>query len=491
MRLMNLKIEARSEAQAKVVEITNKCADENRDPTEAEDATLTELRASIETLDPQIKVLQKDEQRSQDAPEPARPLPRKTTEIGVPGPAVVRSEPGTYEGPRGFQRMLVDMAIRDGKHSSTDAEFKRSAVEDRMDRYAAECTNSDELHMRATAHANLGGVVNPAHVNPRLELRATAQTNLGGIVNPQYDPSMVSRGIADSGVTLSRLRRYPVWSTGDSITMPRVTTSPESEVQVEAANFAEGSLVTAAVKADLFTVGVRAPISVQAAERGVLAVELLQDEMLRFWIQRLNELILMGSGAANQPTGLLHQAGRGSQFIEKDDGTATANKALDYMTDAKTAVWKAVRRRITDLVTSPGMIGLFEQAKDTQGGYVIPPYGAWAQNVGGAGGLPMGEGMPPSEMEWRRVPVCADAAIPDAVTDTGNSYTTGDQSRIIALVQSAVPVFYDGPMSFSYDQTLAASGQLLLVARGYAAFNPLWRPEGWRVVRGTGLKLDA
>jgi len=54
-----------------------------------------------------------------------------------------------------------------------------------------------------------------------------------------------------------------------------------------------------------------------------------------------------------------------------------------------------------------------------------------------------------------------------------------------------VPVFYDGPMTFTFESTLAASGQVLLVTRGYAAFNPLWRPEAWAVVAGTGLKLGA
>ena len=224
MRLLTLKIEARAEAQTSLDEILNRAADEDgRDLTEAEDATLIELRAGMEKLDGQIAVLQKDQERSDAASKVHRPLPRKTDD--TPSTQVeVRSEPGTYgDGPEGFRRMLIDMAVSQGMHQSTDKFFSRAESQGRTERYAFECAGSG-----ATT-----------------EVRAIAQANLGGIVNPQYDPSMVSRGIYNAGVTLSRLRRYPVWSTGDSITMPRVTTKASTGVQTENAAHTASALVTA------------------------------------------------------------------------------------------------------------------------------------------------------------------------------------------------------------------------------------------------------
>ncbi len=466
MRLLELRVKARQEAIGKIDDILNRAAEEDgRELREEEDSVLSDLRAAVDKLDEQIRVLEEDQERS----ERSMPAPRVDTRQAPPAADVkVRSEPGTYEGPPGFRRMLVDLAISQGIHRSADKEFAARSVDERLERYAVECRKSDDM-----------------------SVRSVEMSDLGGIVNPQFDPTMVSRGIYDAAVTLGILRRYPVWSNGDSITMPRVTGEQDAAIQVESAAFDDNDTKTTAVKADLFTVGAKTEMSVQSIERGVLAVELVRDEMQKAWYQRLNNLILLGSGAAGNPDGLLRQvAGTASRFIEKDDNAPSAQKALDYLTDAKVQIFKDDRRRPTAYVTSPGVIGLWEQLQQN-GLYTIPPYDRWAQNVGGAGTLPEREG-PVADFEWRRVPVFADAAYSDAWKDNGaDNGTGGDQSRILALVADEVPVFYDGPMTFTYEQTLASKGQVLLVARGYAAFNPMWRPEAWKVVRGTGLKLGA
>jgi len=469
VRLLNLKIQSRNEAQEEIKEILDRAADNDGEFQEGDEDTLTQKRSFVESLDEQIAVLQKDAERAENAPKARQTV--KTENQNTDSQA--RTKPRTYGASgSGFRQMLLDMAIVQLGYSTGMRGHTRAEAQERVDQYRAECEHSDNDYVRAIA-----------------------TSDLGGLVNPQFDPRMISRGIYDAAVTLMLLNRYPMWSSGDSLTLPRVTTTAAADVQTpENTAFHATKVVTKPVKADLFTVAAQAPISIQSVERGVLAVELLADEMMRAWLQRLNELILTGNAntsASEQPQGLLHQvAGTAGQFIEKDDASPTAAKAVDYFTDAKTAVWKADRQRVDCYVTSPGVVGVLEKAKNTQGSYLIPPYPAWAQNVGGAGTLPASEG-PTAELEWRRVPIYADSAISDTWKDDGSSDTGGDQSRIIAMRSSGLPVFFDGPMSYSYDQTLAASGQVLLVARGYAAFNPNWRPESWRVVRGTGLKLGA
>jgi len=443
--------------------------DDGRDLTDAEEANAAEYRATIETLDARLEALEADAERAARAPQPRQaPPPREPAATKVE----VRAEPGTYDGSQGFRRFLVDLAIAAGIHHSPSPEYTRSAVAERQDRYRAECERSESE-----------------------EVRAIATSDLAGLVNPQYDPSMVSRGIYDSGVTLGLLRRYPVWAAGDSLTLPRVTTEADAAVQTtENTAFHSTRITTGGVKADLFTVAAQAPISVQSIERGVLATELLRDEMARAWTQRLNRLILDGidfDGAAGsaQPIGLMNTTAYAAQTMTVTDGSPSAQKALDYLTKVKTRVWVADRRLPTALITSPGLIGLGEEQQQN-GLYTLPPYAAWAQNVGGVGALPPMEGMTPS-LNWRTIPVYGDPAIGDNFKSDKSAATGGDQSRILAVCGPEVPVFYDGPMTFTFESTLAASGQVLLVTRGYAAFNPLWRPEAWAVVAGTGLKLGA
>jgi len=471
-RLLTMRIEARTEAQARIDSILDAAADEEgRELTDDETAELDELRAVVERLDTQIETLTRDAERSDNPPRPRTRPPVEARTDPEPPAVTVRSEPGTYAGSRGLRRFLVDLAVRQRLHDGGSREYAARAVDERMERYRQECERSDSE-----------------------EVRAIATSDLAGLVNPQYDPAMVSRGVYDSGVTLALLRRYPVWDAGDSITMPRVTTTASAAIQTENASFHAAKITTGAVKADLFTVAAQAPISVQSVERGTLAVELLSDEMMRAFIEQLNAYILLGidfDGAAGsaQPIGLLNTTANAAQTLTKTDGSPTAQKALDYMTDAKTAVWTAGRRLPTALITSPGVIGLWEKLQ-TDGLYTLPPYAAWAQNVGGAGSLPAMEG-PTAALNWRTVPVYGDPGIGDHFKSDKSAATGGDQSRILAMVGDQVPVFFDGPMTYTYEQTIAQSGQLLLVTRGYAAFNPLWRPEAWRVVAGTGLKLGA
>lgn len=469
-RLLNMRIEARAEAQRQMDAILDRAADENgRDLTEAEDAELESFRSDIEKLDASIEKLQKDNERSQNAPQPVN-IPRKDAPTsGKDGQVNVRSEPGPYgDGPAGLRRFLVDSAVAANLYQSSRSEHAPAAAAERLAKWTQHVAQNEEQDINA---------------------RAVAMSNLAGIVNPQFDPSRVSRGIYDVGVTTMLLNRYPIFAEGDSITMPRVTTEAVAAIQAEGTAFNDTSTRTTGVKADLFTVAAKTEVSVQSIERGNMSLELLQDELRNSWMANLNQHTLYGDGTTgDEPSGLLNQTAArvASNYIIKTDASAEAIKQLGYLTDLKTAIWKADRRRADAYIVGPDAVGDWENANEN-GVFIIPPYANWAYNVGGAGTLPEREG-PMSEFDWRRVPVYVDPAIgqnfaADGTLGTGNNNV---QSRYLGMVRGEVPIFYDGPMTYTYEQTLAASGQVLLVVRGYAAFNPEWRPEAWRVIHGTG-----
>ena len=486
-RLLRLRTAARDEVHARAQAILDGAAEEDgRELTDAEEAELVELRSDIERLDQQIADLEAWE-RSEPTPEPPPPPPSRPS---LDQQVQVRSEPGVYgDGAAGMRRFLTDLGVVSGVHDSLRSEHARSRAQERMDRHRDDAQSDRATpYARAVALADIGGVVGP-HV---IHERATSMGDLVGIVHEQFDPAMTRRGIYPAAVTTRLANRYPIFAEGDKLTLPRVTTQPTAAVQAEGANFNDAKVVTAGVTADLITVGARAEISIQAVERGNISVELLSDELQRAWMQTLNQLVLIGQGSSatpDEPLGLLQKTGRTGQFIEKNDASPTVAKAVDFMTAAKTAVSKANLMRPDCLIVSPGFIGAIEEAKTTGGEYLVPPWPAWAFGSGGAGVAPMMEGVT-SELEWRRIPVYSDSQISDSwkADDSGNG-AGGDETRIIAMTGTQMPIFYNGPMTYSYEQTLAASGQVLLVVRGYAAFNPMWAPESWRVVHGTGLKL--
>jgi len=495
--LLELREAALSAVLSEIDMILDRAAEEDgRELTAEEVAQLEELRESRLSLSAQVESMTQDREAAVAAAarRPAeRPSPRLSD---VPDESVhVRSEPGPYgDGAAGLRRLLLDMGVSRGLHATSDSEFRLANIEERQRRHIESAMSRDASpYTRAVAASDLGGVLTPqVTTGPQTHDRATSMSDLVGIVNPQYDPARVRRGVYPRGVTLQLAQRYPIWAEGDSLTLPRVTTKPAAGVQTEGAAHTDTKIVTAGVKADLVTVSAKAAISLQAVERGAISMELLSDQMGRAWTQEANDLVLNGQGTAatpDEPLGLLQK--RVAQAVEKDDASPSAVKAVDYLTAAKTAVSKANLMRPDCFIVSPGFIGVLEEAKGSTGQYLVPPYPDWVQNMGGAGTAPMVEGLT-AELEWRRIPVYSDSQISDTWKDdeTGNG-AGGNQTRLLAITSMDMPVFWNGPQTMVYEQTLAQSGQILLVVRGYLAFNPLYAPESWRYVRGTGLNFGS
>ena len=471
-KLFNLKVAARQEAHDKIVEITNRAADEDRDMTKDEDETCEELRTNRSTLDGQIKVLKTDNEAADTAPEPVAKRDTDTRgESATRGSDVkVTKDPGPYgDGPAGFRRFLLDQAVLSpfASNKPTGRGYTFNEAQDRLETFQQAARSGDD----------------------EVALRAVATTNLPGIVNPQFDPSMISRGVYDIGVTVQSLRQYPIFAEGMSITCPRVTTKAVAAIQAtEGSAFNDTSVATSGVEAKVFTVSAKMEVSVQSIERGNMSAELLQDELRRSWMEQLNNQILYGDNDdsnSKEPPGLLRQVSATTgQFIESDKASATAQLQLGYLTALKVAVWKANRRRVNKYIVGPDAMGDWEDARTTNGDLLLPPQSMWVQNQGGSGGLPEMEGIK-SDADWRKVPIVVDPEIGHTFNDTG-AVSGGTQTRYIGLCSDDVPVFYDGPMTYTYEQTKADEGDVLLVVRGYAAFNPFWRPESWRIIYGTG-----
>ena len=515
MRLLEQLRSSRREAAVRMQQIYDRAADEEaRELTDEETSEIDDLRAAITSQDERIARMEDDMKRMGDhsgdnADRSADVLKGATGEQtqtrGASGgtqtatiqrpaevphdlwrgrrPVVnVTSEPRVYDGPQGMGRFLLDLAAVTTTFEPVLRSNMGNIPHERMQRHRREA----EIEARARY--------------PLAHDRATQMGDLGGIVNPGFSPENVSRSTQAYGVTMALMDNRPRPANVDSITMPTVTSDPTAATQTPGSAYHDTKIVTSGTKANFSVVGAKAEIDLQAIELGYMADDLLADRMLQGWVMAANGMVLYGDGTTNnQPYGLLRNSkatggDRDDQFdsiaakASSGQGPGTPTEYLDGLTDLKGKVFNAGKRRPDWYVVNDTVVTALEKARGTNGDFLIPPEAAWVQNMGGYGTLPAQEGMTP-DLYWRRIPVYVDTMITDTNKDGTTAGTGGDQSWAISAVRDDLVLFNDGPQSFAYDQTLAANGRYLLIARGYIGFNPVWSPFGWRVLSGTVTKL--
>lgn len=462
MSLAAMLIERRNTAAAEMRSILAVVeADDGRDLEEAEEANLTELRSTIETLDSRIETTQQLDLLS--APVEV-PRPRRHTEM-----VEVRSEPAPYRGLGQQLRDLLGMTVPQQAEQS----FDRVEAEERSRRHADWLIQEHGVD---------------------LERADVGLATLPGLVVPQYDETMVSRGIYDGAVSMGLMREIPLPTVGDSIGLPRVSTrATGAAIRKDNADTAEASFATALVTANIWEVSVDIPVSTRAINRGVMAEELIMSELLGGLNEEINEIVLMGNAnasASTEPAGLLWlSTGRTVTAIVHTDGASTWTKINGYVRSDIAVLWKALRQIPDAIILSPKTWGGISSLDDTTGRPLMDLVGGGRNIIGVGQIVPTDQAIQPVGSLWG-IPTYVDAAIPDTVKADETSFTGGKETRIVIARRSAMPLALGPVMSMSYEQTLAAKGQVLLIARREGAMNLGWRPQGIRVLTGTGLDVS-
>jgi len=454
--------------------ILDRCASESRDLNAEESATADQLRSDIESCDKRIQILARDIDLIENAPKPkGRRQPDTQPDASAGGaPAVVTAQPGPYSGPHGFADQMRDLlGLTQPAGSVTD--WDRDEAMTRSEEHAQWLASQHRLDMD---RADIG------------------MSSLPGLVVPQYDETMVSRGIYDSAVTLSRCRELPLPAVGNSIGLPRVSTKTSGAgLRKDNANTAESGFATSLITANIIEVAVDIPVSYRAIARGIMAEELIQSELLRGLNAALNELLLYGDANASsseEPAGiLLLGTGKTSTSIVHTDAAPSWRKIAGYVRSDFWTLWKALRMAPDTVIMSPKAAGGVTGLDDTSGRPIFDFTGAGRNVAGSAQPAPADGGLMPVAGIYG-IPGFVDAQIVDTVAANNSSYSSGSETRIIIMRQDANPVAVGPVMQLSYDQTRADKGQILLIARREAAWNLSWRPEGLRVLEGTGLKVS-
>jgi len=359
------------------------------------------------------------------------------------GGAVVRSEERTYNQHNQHERSFLTDAWN-GFHKRTDAD-----ASERIER-----------HMREV----------------RLEKRDIQASTLNGLVPPIY--------VLDQAAELARAGRpfanivpsYDLPPNGMSVIATRVTTGTSANVQTELGTVSETDMVTTDITIPVVTITGQQDISRQAVERGALTDQLVFNDLIAAYAERLDAQTLIGSGSSGQHRGLLNVASIGLQTYTTGGISTFFSKLSGNMNDVATNRL----RPATVVIMHPRRWHALVAASDTSNRPLVTPaplspWNALAVGVTGtqqfvgtiAGGLP----------------VLVDANIP---TNQGTS--TNEDRVFVARVEDFALWEENGgvPRVFNFEQT-QGPGIIRLAVYGVSAFTAGRFPSGVSMMQGSGL----
>jgi HK97 family phage major capsid protein len=361
---------------------------------------------------------------------------------GIAG-AYVRSEERTYSQHNQHERSFLTDAWN-GFHRRTDPD----AIE-RIERHMREV----RLERRDISSSTLNGLVPPVYVLNQAAILARPGRPFANIV-PSYD----------------------LPPNGMSVIATRVTTGTGVDVQTELGNFTETNMVTTDLTIPVCSIVGQQDVSRQAVERGALTDQLVFNDLIAAYAERLDSQLLAGSGSAAQHRGLLNVATISLQTYSDTAISTFFSKLAGNMNDVATKRF----RPATVVIMHPRRWHHLVAASDSTGRpLVVPaalgPMNAEAVGVTGAqefvgtiaGGLP----------------VLVDANVP---TNQGTS--TNEDRVFVARVEDFALWEENGgvPRVFNFEQTLGPA-TIRLAVYGVSAFTAGRYPSGISMMTGTGL----
>jgi len=361
---------------------------------------------------------------------------------GIAG-AYVRSEERTYSQHNQHERSFLTDAWN-GFHKRTDSE-----ASERIER-----------HMREV----------------RLEKRDIQSSTLNGLVPPIY--------VLDQAAILARTGRpfanivpsYDLPPNGMSVIATRVTTGTQANVQTELGAVAETDMVTTDITIPVVTITGQQDVSRQAVERGALTDQLVFNDLIAAYAERLDAQTLIGSGSAGQHRGLLNVSGIGVQTYSVTAISTFFSKLAGNLNDVATNRL----RPATVVIMHPRRWHALVAASDTSNRPLVVPAALSPWNAAAVGGTGSQEFVGTIA---GGLPVLVDANVP---TNQGTS--TNEDRVFVARVEDFALWEENGgtPRVFNFEQT-QGPGIIRLAVYGVSAFTAGRYPSGISQMLGTGL----
>ena len=445
MKLLDTLVEERAEISESQTGLVQRAADEERDLTETEDASLKDLSTRASELDTRISELRAVQVANLEAAKlRAEVNATDDAETRAVGNVVVTNEPRTYSEENRSVSFFSDLY-----NSQFNGDIDAS---DRIRRHRQES---------------------------QLEQRDGTTASFAGLVVPQY--------LTDLAAELSRAGRpfanectnLPLPDDGMTINISRVTTGSTAAIQAsENAAISETDIDDTLLTVDVRTIASGQQISRQAIERGSGVDSLIAADMMGAMSAQLESQIIVGSGESGQLRGIRNVVGQTA--IAYTDGSPTVAELYPKIIDAIQGI-NADRFLPADLIVMhPRRLGFLQAGLDTTGRPIILPTNNVPQNAIGTGPV---AGYGNTGVQIAGVPVVTSGAVP---TDKGSG---SNEDEIYVVRRSDMLLFEQPgqPALVRYDATAGLNLTATLVAYEYACFVAGRYPASIARIHGTGL----
>jgi len=338
-----------------------------------------------------------------------------------------------------------------------------------QDLYAAQVKNDGGAMARITKHND-----------HEMEKYAITSATFGGIIPPAYLIDLYAKASRNGRVFADQCNQGDLPAVGMSVVFPRLTQG----LAVAAQTTQNTAVVTQDITETDLSVPVNtlsgfSPVSRQGIERAAYSDQILFEDLIaRYWAI-LDTYCLNGSGANNQPLGLLGTGGISSSTASTATVAGVWPKIADVIQQINTAVG-GLGYSASKIFMHPRRWGFFEAALDSQNRPLLPASGPLFNVIATDGNNSPDYGLVGN---MHGLPVYTDANIP---TNTG---ATTNQDSIIVIASPVVHLLERSgdPVTLAFEQTGATTLTVNLIAYGYVAFTAGRYPGASGAVTGQGL----
>ena len=444
MQLLDTLVEERALITETQTGLVQRAADEERDLSETEDASLKDLSTRAEELDTRIKELRAVQVANLEAAKlRAEVNATDDTETRAVGNVTVINEPLTYAQENRNTSFFADM------YASQTGDIDAS---DRIRRHRQEMA---------------------------VEYRDGGVANYSALVVPQYLTELAAELARAGKPFANECTKLPLPQDGMSITISRITTGASAAAQTENGAVSETDIDDTSLVCDVKTIASGQQVSRQAIERGSGVDTLIAADMAGAMAVTLEDQILNGSGAGVNLLGLTNVSG--TNAITYTDGSPTVAELWPKIQDAIQQV-NANRFLGADLIVMhPRRLGFLNAALDSSNRPIILPQSNVPQNAMGTGPA---AGYGNTGVQIAGIPVVTSGKV------TTSSGSGGNEDEIYVVRRSDMLLFEDAsqPAFIRMEETAGMSLTLSYVSYAYYAASMGSRyPGSVSVISGTGL----
>jgi|TARA_R110000823_G_scaffold26490_4_gene77215 HK97 family phage major capsid protein len=444
MKLLDTLVEERAEISESQTGLVQRAADEERDLTETEDASLKDLSTRASELDTRISELRAVQVANLEAAKlRAEVNATDDTETRAVGNVTVINEPLTYAQENRNTSFFADM------YASQTGDIDAS---DRIRRHRQEMA---------------------------VEYRDGGVANYSALVVPQYLTELAAELARAGKPFANECTKLPLPQDGMSITISRITTGASAAAQTENGAVSETDIDDTSLVCDVKTIASGQQVSRQAIERGSGVDTLIAADMAGAMAVTLEDQILNGSGAGVNLLGLTNVSG--TNAITYTDGSPTVAELWPKIQDAIQQV-NANRFLGADLIVMhPRRLGFLNAALDSSNRPIILPQSNVPQNAMGTGPA---AGYGNTGVQIAGIPVVTSGKV------TTSSGSGGNEDEIYVVRRSDMLLFEDAsqPAFIRMEETAGMSLTLSYVSYAYYAASMGSRyPGSVSVISGTGL----